>query len=172
MRPWRKPLVVLTPKSLLRHGQVVSSLDELAGGRFYRVLPDVRDESDTTSRVLLCSGKIYYDLLAARDQRKRGDVAIVRVEQLYPLPETELRGALSKYAADVPVVWVQEEPENMGAWTYWRRYYCGRLLDRHPFAGVTRAASASPATGSPAAHQSEQRELIERAFDQNQFQHP
>jgi 2-oxoglutarate dehydrogenase E1 component len=164
-RPWRKPLVVFTPKSILRHPRVVSSLDELADGRFRRVLPDDRDEPAGTSLVLLCSGKVYYDLLAAREERGRDDLAIVRVEQLYPLPERELRAALGDFAQDTPVRWVQEEPENMGAWTYWRRYYCERFLERFPFAGVTRAASASPATGSSAAHKHEQQDLIERAFE-------
>jgi 2-oxoglutarate dehydrogenase E1 component len=163
-RPWRKPLVVFTPKSLLRHKQVVSSLESLARGSFQRVLPDARVKPVVTSGFLLCCGKVFYDLLAAWEDNDRTDVAIVRVDQLFPLPLAELRKALGTYADGVPVWWVQEEPENMGAWTYWRRYYCETFLDRFPFAGVTRAASASPATGSSAAHKHEQQELIERAF--------
>ncbi len=161
---WRKPLVVLTPKSLLRHPMVVSPLADLAKGTFLRVLGDERPKAAKTKRVLLCSGKLYYDLSQYREDQQRTDVAIVRIEQLYPLPERELCDALSKFAAKTPVVWVQEEPENMGAWTFWRRHYCEQIFDKYPFEGVTRPESASPATGSSASHKREQEELIEQAF--------
>ena len=164
-RNWRKPLIVLTPKSLLRHRGVVSSLDELVSGRFRRVLGDARNNPRETSCVLLTSGKMYYDLIEARDMRHRFDVAIVRVEQFYPLADEVLDDALQTYSADTPVRWVQEEPENMGSWPYWKNRYCHRLLGRYPLSAVARSASASPATGSAAAHHREQDDLISRAFE-------
>jgi len=164
LRRWRKPLVVMTPKSLLRHARAVSSLDELAQGRFQRVLPDKRERPRATGRVLLCSGKLYYELEEAREQQKRADVAILRLEQLYPLGEQDLAPALADYKANVPVMWVQEEPQNMGAWRSLQARFGERLLARHPFSGITRPASASPATGSSSSHKIEQRELIEQAF--------
>jgi 2-oxoglutarate dehydrogenase E1 component len=161
---WRKPLIDLTPKSLLRHPQVVSPLDDLTQGGFQRILPDERRNPGKTTRILLCSGKVYYDLLHAREERSRPDVALIRIEQFYPLPEKQLRKTLDTYPDDLPVYWVQEEPENMGAWGHWRWRHCGRLFDRFPFDGVFRPESASPATGSSASHQREQSVLIARAF--------
>jgi 2-oxoglutarate dehydrogenase E1 component len=160
VRPWRKPLVVMTPKSLLRHAQVISSLADCAQGSFQRVLAD--NVAQNAKRILLCTGKIFYELDKFREDNGRSDVAILRVEQLYPLRVEQLQAALARYAADVPAIWVQEEPENMGAW----RYMLGRFgagLSR-PFSGIYRPASASPATGSAASHRAEQLELIEAAF--------
>jgi len=115
-------------------------------------------------RVLLCTGKIYYELNEEREKLKRDNVAIVRVEQLYPLQPEDLSVALGPYADNTPVVWVQEEPENMGAWRRMRGKF-GYILDgRLPFFGLYRLASASPATGSPSMHKKEQREIIEQAF--------
>jgi 2-oxoglutarate dehydrogenase E1 component len=162
-RPWRKPLVVFTPKSLLRHVEAVSMLDELATGSFQRVLPDVVVEPGKVKRILLCSGKVYYDLAAERRKRKRDDVAIVRVEQLYPLSDA-LPAALSRYPAGTPVVWVQEEPRNMGAWYFINARKEELFSDRHPLSHVSRAESASPATGSTGAHALEQAMLLEQAF--------
>ncbi len=159
LRPWRKPLIVMTPKSLLRHPKAVSSLDDLATGTFQRVIPD--SEADGASCVIVCSGKVYYDLLAERGDDR--DTALVRIEQLYPLSERELSAALAPYAADAPVVWVQEEPENMGAWRNLRVEFGAQLLG-HPFSGVYRPASASPATGSGSAHKLEQKDLMRAAF--------
>jgi len=164
LRPWRKPLVVLTPKSLVRDKRVVSTLDELAEGEFHRVIADSDVAASATNRVLLCAGKIYFELLRRRESLQRHDVAIVRVEQLYPLADAALEAALSPYYDDTPVYWIQEEPENMGAWRYWRSRYPGKLLDRLPFAGITRPESASPATGSAASHELEQERLLSRAF--------
>ncbi|MEX0886283.1 MAG: 2-oxoglutarate dehydrogenase E1 component [Phycisphaeraceae bacterium] len=165
LRPWRKPLVVMSPKSLLRHPRAVSSLDELASGRFERVLPDAgARQGKDVSRVLLCSGKIYYDLTEHREKQAREDVAIVRLEQYYPLSIQALEAVLAGYDESTPVYWVQEEPENMGAWPYMKRLFCKRLLDRFNFEGITRAESASPATGSRAAHQLEQAQLLAEAF--------
>jgi 2-oxoglutarate dehydrogenase E1 component len=163
-RNWRKPLVVLTPKSLLRHPNVTSPMADLATGRFRRILPDTRHDPSEISGVLLSSGKMYYDLVEAREKQKRHDVAILRVEQFYPLRDEVLSQALRPYSTQTPVIWVQEEPENMGAWAYWKHRYCHRFLDRYPLSFVARTPSASPATGSGAAHNREHDELITRAF--------
>ncbi len=167
VRPWRKPLVVLTPKSLLRHPRVVSTLADLAEGEFQRIIPDSNPECADVKRVLLCSGKIYYDLEKFREQQKREDVAILRVEQLYPLRNEHLKAALAPYSHGTPVCWVQEEPHNMGAWRYMLVTFGERLVGKYPFSGITRPASATPATGSHASHEREQEEILERAFKTN-----
>jgi 2-oxoglutarate dehydrogenase E1 component len=162
VRPWRKPLIVFTPKSLLRNPQCVSPMEEFTNGRFQRVIPDARVEKP--SRVLLTSGKAYYELEKRRSELGREDVAIVRVEQFFPLPDMYLRAAIDHYEDGTPVVWVQEEPENMGAWRLLRARFGSMLFGRFPFSGVCRAESASPATGSASCHKLEQQELLERAF--------
>jgi 2-oxoglutarate dehydrogenase E1 component len=164
-RNWRKPLVVLTPKSLLRHPRVVSSMEELASGRFRRLLADTRKNATSTRCVLLSSGKMYYDLIDAREKREHQDFAIVCIDQFYPLKEEVIAKALADYASETPVRWVQEEPENMGAAAYWKSRFCHRLVDRFGLSYVARPASASPATGSPAAHHHEQDDLIDEAFE-------
>jgi 2-oxoglutarate dehydrogenase E1 component len=165
LRPWRKPLIVMTPKSLLRHPKVVSTLDECARGGFLRLLPDALSRPvGQVRRLLLCTGKVYYDLEAYREENKRDDVAIVRLEQLYPLNPDLLQRALADYAEGTPVFWVQEEPENMGAWSYMRLRFGETLWGRFPFAGITRPASASPATGSHRCHKQEQARIVARAF--------
>ncbi|HMR81366.1 MAG TPA: 2-oxoglutarate dehydrogenase E1 component, partial [Polyangiaceae bacterium] len=126
LRPWRKPLVVFTPKSLLRHPRAVSTLEECATSNFQRVIPDRDVDGRQVKRVLMCTGKIYYELLAHREKEGRDDVAIVRIEQLYPLPDSHIKDALQSFAADVPVVWVQDEPENMGAWRHFRARFGGK----------------------------------------------
>ncbi|HTB13725.1 MAG TPA: multifunctional oxoglutarate decarboxylase/oxoglutarate dehydrogenase thiamine pyrophosphate-binding subunit/dihydrolipoyllysine-residue succinyltransferase subunit [Bryobacteraceae bacterium] len=165
--PSRKPLIVMTPKSLLRHPKVFSSIDELTRGSvFHPVLADstVADPS-LVRKILVCSGKIYYELLAARDARKLTDTAIVRTEQLYPFPEMEFNEVLRRYPAASQVVWVQEEPRNMGAWGFVRGYI-QPVLDRQGrtigYAG--RPESASPSPGSLKRHNQEQAQLIEEAF--------
>lgn len=163
-RPWRKPLVIMSPKSLLRHPKAVSSLEDLSQGAFRRILYDHTTDPTKVKRILLCSGKVYYDLEQAREEHKRDDIAILRLAQLYPIPQTEISEALAKYAKDIPVVWVQEEPKNQGAWWYLRANW-GYLVDGHSFSGIYRRASASPATGSGNSHKLEQAELIEKAFD-------
>jgi 2-oxoglutarate dehydrogenase E1 component len=162
LRPWRKPLIVMTPKSLLRHPRMTSSFDDLASGRFQRIIND--DGHVSANRILLCSGKIYYELERERERLNREDVAIVRLEQLYPLQEDHLQAALDRYPRNAGAVWVQEEPENMGAWRYLRSRFGNQLLGR-PFGVVTRPASASPATGSSGAHKKEQEKLITEAFE-------
>jgi 2-oxoglutarate dehydrogenase E1 component len=164
-RPWRKPLVVFTPKSLLRHADAVSTLDEIANGSFQRVIPDDTVDAQKVARILLCSGKIYYELAAERRKRKRQDVAIVRLEQYYPLSNA-LPEALSRYPAGTPVVWVQDEPRNMGAWYFLNARRREIFGDTNPLSLVSRPESASPATGSKAAHDLEQKMLLEEAFRQ------
>ncbi|MEX0701959.1 MAG: 2-oxoglutarate dehydrogenase E1 component [Planctomycetales bacterium] len=165
LRPWRKPLVVMTPKSLLRHREAASSVEDCATGTFRRVVPDDSQiPAETVNRILLCTGKVYYDLRAKREELGRSDVAIVRVEQLYPFPDEPLRKALAAYRDGAPAWWVQEEPENMGAWRFLRVRFGNSLFERLPLAGVSRRASASPATGSAASHRLEQEELVAHAF--------
>jgi 2-oxoglutarate dehydrogenase E1 component len=163
LRKWRKPLVVFTPKSLLRHPRVSSTLDDCARGSFRRVLPDEMASADA-KRVLLCSGKVYYELAAYREEHNRSDVAIIRLEQLYPLKTKSLEAALKPYADSTPTLWDQEEPANMGAWRNLHERFGKKLLGRFPFAPVSRSESASPATGSAGAHKLEQAQLIARAF--------
>lgn len=164
LRPWRKPLIVLTPKSLLRHARVVSALDDCGTGSFRRILPDAQIGAAECRRILLCTGKVYYDLLEAREELSRQDVAIVRIEQLYPLPSKELAATLESYADGTPAFWVQEEPVNMGAWQYLRVRLGNRLFERFPLECVSRPESGSPATGSASSHKLEQEELIAEAF--------
>jgi len=163
-RPWRKPLIVLTPKSLLRHARAVSTLDELARGRFQRVLPDDLERSGPPRLVLLCCGKIFYELHKERAERGRDDVALVRLEQLYPLSQEALAAALATYLDGTVVRWVQEEPENMGAWRYLKHTFGENVLRRFRLGVVSRAASASPATGSATCHKLEQEQLLEEAL--------
>ena len=163
-RHWRKPLVIMTPKSLLRHPQCVSGLDELAEGAFRPVLPDpAAPDPDQVSRVLVCSGKIYYDLVEERRRRERGDVAILRLEQPYPLPGSLFIEAVGRYRDDAEFLWVQEEPANMGVWPYLRYRFGERILGR-PLRGACRPEAASPATGSAAAHKIELGLLMDRVF--------
>ncbi len=165
-RGLRKPLIVFTPKSLLRHAKAVSSLDEFTGGRFVEIIDDAAADPAQVSRVVFCSGKVYYDLLAGREERKAAGAAIVRVEQIYPFAAGEAARILARYPRTASVIWAQEEPANMGAWRFVREYMApllapsGRGLH---YAG--RAGSASPATGSAKRHQHEQAELVEKALE-------
>jgi len=160
---WRKPLIVFTPKSLLRHPKVVSALTDCQDGKFQRVLPDAGSPREI-KRILLCTGKIFYELAAYREKHGRGDVAIIRLEQLYPLPAARLAEILEPYAGHSPVLWVQEEPANMGAWRFLHEKFGKKLFDRFPFALVSRPESPSPATGSAHAHAAQQASLLSRAF--------
>jgi 2-oxoglutarate dehydrogenase E1 component len=163
IRNWRKPLIVFTPKSLLRHPKVISSLEDCAGVKFQRVLPDEL-KSQNVKRILICTGKVYFDLAAYREEHKRTGVAIVRLEQLYPLHAGLLEEVLKPYAKHTPALWVQEEPANMGAWRYLHEKFGKHLFGKFPFAPVSRFESASPATGSSHAHKLEQARLVARAF--------
>ena len=166
LRPIRKPLIVMSPKSLLRHPRVSSGLDELTSGTFQRLIPDSSGKvaPEGARKILLTSGKIYYELEKEREDRGAWDVAICRVEQYHPLRMDELERLLAPYREGTPVVWVQEEPRNNGAWGYLELRFGQQIRSRHPFSGVTRRESASPATGSAAAHKKEQALLIEQAF--------
>jgi 2-oxoglutarate dehydrogenase E1 component len=166
LRRWRKPLVIFTPKSLLRHPQVVSPLTDCARGTFQRIRPD-RTETADVQRVLLCTGKMFYELTTHREKQKRDDTAIIRLEQLYPLRAAILEAALGHYRDGTPVFWVQEEPENMGAWRYLHGRFGVTLFGRMPLQLVSRAESASPATGSAGVHKLQQEQLIQRAFGED-----
>jgi 2-oxoglutarate dehydrogenase E1 component len=163
IRPWRKPLVVMTPKSMLRHPRAVSPIADFTQGTFRRIIPDSRS-MDKVNRVLICSGKLYYDLEARREQQQREDIAIIRLEQLYPFPREEIENLLANCRDGTNVIWVQEEPENMGAWRYLRVTVSMQFQGRLPFTGICRPASSSPATGSHAAHHIEHEDLLDRAF--------
>ncbi|HYS09970.1 MAG TPA: 2-oxoglutarate dehydrogenase E1 component [Myxococcales bacterium] len=160
VRPWRKPLIVMTPKSLLRHKQAVSSLRDLANGSFQRIIVDPAAKKAT--RALLCTGKIYYDLIAAREAKKRDDVAIVRFEQLYPLSDALLAETVKPFKG-AELFWVQEEPFNMGAWYHVRARW-PEVVGRGRLIPIARPESASPATGSEKSHKIEQQLLVDRAF--------
>jgi 2-oxoglutarate dehydrogenase E1 component len=165
LRRWRKPLVVMSPKSLLRHPLAVSSLEDFTDGEFMRILPDsLGEKAVPPTRVLLCSGRLYYDLVKHREEAGRFDVPILRVEQLYPLTEKRIEQALAEYPVEVPIIWVQDEPENMGAWPYFRLRFCNGMPRQREFRGAYRAASASPATGSAASHKREAEMLMACAF--------
>ncbi|RPI17153.1 MAG: multifunctional oxoglutarate decarboxylase/oxoglutarate dehydrogenase thiamine pyrophosphate-binding subunit/dihydrolipoyllysine-residue succinyltransferase subunit, partial [Acidobacteriales bacterium] len=161
----RKPLVIFTPKSLLRHPRAISEAAEFTRGRFQEVLDDGLAEPPGVSRLLFCSGKIYYDLVAAREEREAQQVAIVRLEQLYPFPEQEVAEILQRYPQTAELVWVQEEPRNMGPWRFVRERLQPLLApgDRSiRYAG--RPESASPAAGSHKRHLMEQAAVIEAAY--------
>jgi len=164
LRPWRKPLVVMSPKSLLRHKMAVSQLEDFAAAGFQRLIGEPALEPGAVKRVLLCSGKIAYELLAEREKRDLNDVAVVRVEQLYPLPWALLEAELLRYPAAKEVCWVQEEPANMGALITILLKYAERIGERWRFREVSRPESSSPATGSAASHRVEQQRLYEAAF--------
>lgn len=158
-RSFRVPLIAMTPKSLLRHPQCVSKIEDFTDGRFMEVIGDAYADAKKVKRVLLCSGKIYYELLARQQEAKRKDIAIVRVEQLYPLPETQLKAEYERYPK-AEFVWVQEEPRNMGTWMHLGRYDL-------PFAirYIGRKSSASPATGFKKTHDKEQEAILSAAFE-------
>ncbi len=163
LRGWRKPLVVMSPKSLLRHPRCISSLEDLSEGSFERIIADNRSIK-TPRRILICSGKIYFELEAHREAAGIEDVAILRLEQYYPLDTSLMKSLLSVYPSGTEVFWVQEEPLNMGAWSFLKLRFGGELFGQWPLSCVTRPESASPATGSHAAHEREQERLIEEAF--------
>ena len=164
-RTFRKPLILMSPKSLLRHKLAVSSLGDFTDGTFQPVLGEVDPiEPARVRRLLFCSGKVYYDLLVARRERDIDDIAIVRVEQLYPFPEAEIRAAMEPYTASPEVYWVQEEPWNMGAWHDTSRRLQRILPPECPVQYAGRAAAASPASGSYKVHQSEVTDLINNAL--------
>ena len=160
--------MVFTPKSLLRSPRCASTLLELSEGRFEPVLVDPEADTGRVRRVILCSGKVYYDLLDARAAGRHSDVALVRLEQLYPLPSAELHDALGRFSPQAELVWVQEEPRNMGAWRFVRESVLDGVVDSggRGLRYVGRAASAAPAPGSLRTHLAEQEALVREALQE------
>ena len=156
---FRKPLIVFTPKSLLRHPKCVSTLEDLAKGSFDMVIDDDKVTKKNVKKVVVTSGKLYYDLLAAREENGNDKVALVRLEQYYPFPQKEMDKVLNKYKNADEVVWAQEEPENMGAYNQLLRFWDGNLK------GIARSESGSPASGSPKVFKKRQDKIIEEVFD-------
>jgi 2-oxoglutarate dehydrogenase E1 component len=164
VRSIRKPLIVMTPKSLLRDPRARSTTSDLVEGRFKETLDDSSVEHpEQVERILFCSGKIAYDLKVERDKRK-APVAVVRVEQLYPFPHKQLLGIFERYPNATGLRWIQEEPENMGAWFFMRRWLARRLPERLTLDYVARPESASPATGSARVHEQEEEDILQAAF--------
>ena len=167
-RRCHKPLVVFTPKSLLRHRDAVSTLEEMGPRtRFQTVLPDPQFPEDA-KRIILCSGKIFYDLLAERSRQNRADVAIIRLEQLYPFPHHPLVEQLARHPDADQVIWCQEEPQNNGAWNFVDRKIeralreCNHRVSRPEYVG--RDSAASPATGLSSVHTAQQEKLVQSAL--------
>ena len=153
----------MSPKSLLRHPNCISPIEDIASGRFAEMIddPDVGNSAKETKKIkraLYCTGEIYYDLLERKIADKRDDVAIIRLEQLYPFPVTQVNKVIKKYENAEPL-WVQEEPSNMGAWQYILAFY-----RRTPLRLIARPSSASPATGYKKKHDKQQKEIVDRAF--------
>ena len=168
LRALRKPLVVMTPKSLLRHKLSVSAMSDLTDGRFQRVI-DETDPIDAAAvrRVVFCSGKVYFDLLERRRAEQRRDVALVRIEELYPFPAEDYQAILERYAGAQDIVWCQEEPQNQGAWYQIRHRLQAPLGERRTLHYAGRDSAAAPATGLFAMHQREQEALVSAALDRN-----
>ena len=169
LRPLRKPLVVMSPKSLLRHKEAISTLEDLADGKFHNVMDEVDDiDKSKVQRIILCSGKVFYDLLATRRERNLNHIAILRLEQLYPFPEDELLQILAdSYPNIVDAVWCQEEPMNQGSW-YASQHHMRRVIQRHKvdvyLRYVGRDSSAAPAAGYMALHVAQMERFIDEAL--------
>jgi 2-oxoglutarate dehydrogenase E1 component len=162
----RRPLIVMTPKSLLRARQARSPVAEFAQGAWREVLDDEAVNREEVCRLVLCSGKVAYDAMARRDRISEAGgapIAVARVEQLYPWPERQITGLLAAYPGATEVVWLQEEPENMGAWSFVHGRLHRLLGTRYQLRHVSRAPSGSPATGSGAIHQLEHEDLLEQS---------
>jgi 2-oxoglutarate dehydrogenase E1 component len=165
LRPFRKPLVVMTPKSLLRKKEAASSIQELASGSFQTVIPDTSTAAEKdVKRVIACCGKVYYDLATKRIEMQRSDVAIIRVEQLYPFPHKQFEAQIKRYPSAGEVVWCQEEPQNQGAWYQTAHYLRENMREDQKLHYAGRPPSASPAGGYKARHDERQKTLVEQAF--------
>ena len=165
VRNLRKPLIIMTPKSLLRNKDATSPLSEFTKGGFQTVIPENKElKNDKVKRVLVCSGKVYYDLAKKREENGANDVAILRVEQLYPFPHKAFANELKKYPNATEIVWTQDEPQNQGAWFFVQHYIHENMLDGQKLGYSGRAASASPAVGYSHLHQEQQKALVEGAF--------
>lgn len=164
IRPLRKPLIVMTPKSLLRNPMAVSSLEELSKGKFESVIDDVNAKADKVKKLILCNGKVYYDLMTKK-QDQHDDIAVVRLEELYPFPQEELAQIFAKYKNAEKVVWLQEEPENKGAW-YNIRHFIEKLVDKkQELVCVARERSSTPAVGYHAMYVKQQEEIVNKALE-------
>jgi 2-oxoglutarate dehydrogenase E1 component len=159
----RRPLVIFTPKSLLRHPEAVCRLDDLTQGTFQEVLPDPEVLPTKARRLILCTGKIFYELVATRREHEKYDTAIIRIEQLYPFPEEQLREVLAAHEHVEEIYWVQEEPINMGYWGYIVRKFMEHGLPLPK--PVARKEAASPATGSYSQHLRQQSYILRRALN-------
>jgi 2-oxoglutarate dehydrogenase E1 component len=166
VRMFRKPLVLMTPKSLLRNKDATSPLSEFTKGEFRTVIGELNSEIDAAKvkRVIACSGKVYYDLVKKREEKKAGDVAIIRVEQLYPFPHKAFSTELKKYPNATDIVWCQDEPQNQGAWFFVQHYIHENMLEGQKLGYAGRPASASPAVGYAHLHQEQQKALLDQAF--------
>lgn len=164
-RPFRKPLVIFTPKSLLRHSKCISRLEEFTDGGFREVIDDHSADPKKITKVVFCTGKLYYDLDEEREKLKDESIAIVRVEQIYPLPRKQMLQIIERYSDATNWLWVQEEPINMGAWKFMHHEF-----KDVPLKLIARPASGSPATGSPKFHEIRQRKIIDKTFEQCQCQ--
>jgi 2-oxoglutarate dehydrogenase E1 component len=165
VRPLRKPLIIMTPKSLLRHPLSVSRLEELATGNFRNVIDEIDDlKPSAVTRIVLCTGKVYFDLLKARRETKGESVAIVRLEQLYPFPSDEYELVIRKYANAREIVWCQEEPQNQGSWYQIRHRLQLPLNSKHELLYAGRAGAAAPATGIASMHEQQQKNLVTAAL--------
>ncbi|NLN68122.1 MAG: 2-oxoglutarate dehydrogenase E1 component [Alcaligenaceae bacterium] len=166
IRQFRKPLVIFTPKSLLRNKDATSPLTDLSSGEFQTVIPEVNTEikAEQVKRILVCSGKVYYDLVNARTEREANDVAIIRVEQLYPFAHKAFEAEIKKYPNATEVVWVQDEPQNQGPWFYIQHHLYENMTAGQKLSYAGRNASSSPAVGYMAKHVEQQKALIEQAF--------
>jgi 2-oxoglutarate dehydrogenase E1 component len=158
---FRKPLIIFTPKSLLRHPEVVSSRKDFTSGKFQMLIEDNTIKVKDTKTLVFCTGKFYYDLIKARKENQRKDVAIVRLEQLFPLPSNEIRSVLNQYKSVKDVVWAQEEPRNMGVWSHLLLH----LPEAVNFRPATRRFYAAPAAGSATRFNKRHREVIDYVFD-------
>jgi 2-oxoglutarate dehydrogenase E1 component len=168
VRPMRRPLIVMSPKSLLRHPLAVSAMEELAAGVFYNVIDEV-DELDPqhVERVVMCSGKVYYDLLDQRRKNKQNNVAIIRIEQLYPFPQEEFKAIMARYEHVTDWIWCQEEPQNQGAWYCSQHHFWQSIPQGSNLTYAGRKASASPAVGYVSVHNQQQKALVEDALTLN-----
>jgi len=165
LRPMRRPMIVMSPKSLLRHPLAVSTLEDLAEGTFMPVIGETDDlNNDDVTRLVFCSGKVYYDLLEKRREAELKNVALVRLEQLYPFPYTEMTNAVKQYKNAKEIVWCQEEPRNQGAWRSNRHRIERVLPNGHEVEFAGRLPSASPASGYNNQHVIEQKRLVEEAL--------
>jgi 2-oxoglutarate dehydrogenase E1 component len=165
LRPYRKPLIVMTPKSLLRHKMSVSPLSDLSTGRFELIIPEIEDlDRENTRRLVFCSGKVYYDLLQARHAQELSDVALIRIEQVYPFPIDRYEAQVQSYPNAEEIVWCQEEPQNQGAWYQIRHRLQEPLSERQQLYYAGRESAAAPASGIVKVHVQQQQELVDAAL--------